>query len=212
MADEKNEGKETPKPEEKKIDDAAKPDAAKPVEGEVKPEAKKEETPAGSGGDGKGGDGTTVVETAPEKYDLTLPEGSPFADSDLVGFAAEAKAMGLTNKAAQAMVNARAEQIAQAADRYLTELKADPELGGDKLDATVATAAKGRDVLFPPGSEEAALINDWFERTGLGNHKLLVKAFHRLGRMVAEDKVVTPRATGRVETDAIEKFYGGKAE
>jgi hypothetical protein len=217
MADVKTDaGKETPKPdaEVKKDDAAKKDDAGKPAEGEGADDAAKKDTPKAEGDSGTEGDGAKPkADTVPEEYDLTLPEGSPFAEADLVGFAAEAKAMGLTNDAAQAMVKARAEQIAQAADRYLTELKADPDMGGDKLEATVAIAAKGRDVLFPPGSEEADLINDWFERTGLGNHKLLVRAFARLGRMVAEDGVKTPGKGadgGKPKKSAAEVLYGSE--
>lgn len=149
------------------------------------------------------GEGTTAepasaaaTPTVPDKYTLTLPDGSPFQESDLIGFASEAKALGLTNDAAQKLVDTRAEQIRQAADTYLEELRADPILGGAKFEESVDLAVKGRDVLFPPGSEEADLINDWFERTGLGNHRLLVRAFARLGAKVAEDGTTNPRGSG----------------
>lgn len=155
-----------------------------------------------TGKDPKAGEGTPAATDAnatpivPDKYTLTLPEGSPFDESDLVGFADEAKALGLTQDAAQKLVDTRIEQVNVAASKYLSELTADPEMGGANLEKTVELAKAGRDVLFPPDSEEAALINDWFERTGLGNHKLLVRAFARLGRRMAEDPGVTGGGKG----------------
>jgi len=125
--------------------------------------------------------------TPPEKYELKLPESSPFVDEDLVLFADEAKTLGLSQDQAQKMVTERAQSVIRVADQYLTELKADKEIGGAQLDANLALARKGRDTLFPEGTAGRALIIGWFERTGLGNHPELVRAFARLGKMTAED-------------------------
>ena len=155
-------------------------------------------------------DGTApAAPKAPEKYNLTLPENTPFDDADLDVFASEAKQLGLDNEKAQAMVDARVKFVQDNAARYLDELKADPEIGGAKLDGTIKLALRGREVLFPAGTPEAELVNGWFERTGLGNHKALVRAFARLGRMVAEDKIDgAGKGGGRAEKTAADVLYG----
>lgn len=124
---------------------------------------------------------------APEKYELKIADDGPFSVDDLGEFAAEAKVLGLTQAQAQKLVDSRAEQTKATAARYLEEVKADPELGGKNLTANVAAAIKGRDFLFPPGTAGAEVINAWFDRTGLGNHKELMRGLARLGKALAED-------------------------
>jgi hypothetical protein len=128
---------------------------------------------------------------APEKYELTLPENGRLEASDLEVVAAEAKALGLTQAQAQQLVTTRATALTALSDQFLTDLKADPELGGAHFDTTVKHALAGRDWLFPPGSEEAALVTAWFEKTGLGNHKAFVRALARVGKARAEDRPVS---------------------
>ena len=124
---------------------------------------------------------------APADYKLAAPEGSGFGAPDLELFAGEAKALGLTAAEAQQLVATRATALAGLKTKFLDELKADKDLGGDKFTATQALAVKGRDALFPPGAEETAQIVGWLNQTGFGNHKGLVRAFARLGSMLAED-------------------------
>lgn len=162
---------------------------AKPDAGAAGKEKKAEDTPKGDETKGEGADGK--ADPPANEPAIVNPEGSRLTDADLAQIAAEATAAGLTPEQRQKLVEARAEQLAQTADRFLAELKADPVLGGDKFEATVALAVKGRDLAFPPGTEEAAFINDLFEK-GLGNHKLLIRAFARLGKMASEDNPVTP--------------------
>jgi len=133
--------------------------------------------------DGKDGQAAGV----PEKYTLTLPQDGPFAEPDLDTFATEAKALGLTNDQAQRMVDARVALVAKASAQFKDQVKADPELGGDHFTETEALARKGRDYLFPEGTADRDVVIGWFERTGLGNHPALVRAFARLGKVMAED-------------------------
>ena len=66
--------------------------------------------------------------------------------------------------------------------KWVGEVKADPEIGGDKLTASMALAARAIDRLGVPGLKEA------LDLTGAGNHPDVVKAFVRLGQMVSEDR------------------------
>src|SRR5260370_460126 len=67
-------------------------------------------------------------------------------------------------------------------NKWVSEVKADPDIGGDKLVASLATAARAIDRLGVPGLKEA------LDLTGAGNHPAVVKAFVRLGQMVSEDR------------------------
>jgi hypothetical protein len=93
----------------------------------------------------------------------------------------------------------------QLQDKWLAEIKADPEIGGDKLAAAVAQAAHVLERLAVPGLKEA------LNMTGAGNHPAVVKAFVRLGRLLAEDRFSPGREAApqppRTPADII---YGGQ--
>lgn len=145
------------------------------------------------------GDKATAA-TPPEKYELKLSESTPFTSDDLDLFAAKAKALGLTQEQAQAMVASDEQAVSETALRYYEQLTADTELGGQHLQASVDLARRGRDVLFPKDTPGRELISGWLERTGLGNHPELVRAFARLGKMVAEDGGMKAKSTPGAET------------
>ena len=67
-------------------------------------------------------------------------------------------------------------------NKWVSEIKADPEIGGDKLQASIASAARAIDRLAVPGLREA------LDLTGAGNNPAIVKAFARIGQMIAEDR------------------------
>jgi len=128
----------------------------------------------------------------PEKYALTLPEQTDFDAADLELFGAEAKALGLTNDQAQALVNTRAATVQALKVQYGEDAEKDPEIGGAKFEETVRLARVGRDWLFPPNSEGATLVTALLDKTGLGNHKEVLRAFARVGKQKKEDTAVQP--------------------
>jgi hypothetical protein len=67
-------------------------------------------------------------------------------------------------------------------NKWVSEIKADPDIGGDRLTASLASAGRAIDRLGVPGLREALNL------TGAGNHPAVVKAFVRLGQMVSEDR------------------------
>jgi hypothetical protein len=198
------------------------PGETKPGEqtpGEEKPGDKKagaKDSQGDKGGDKLGPDGTPIGESkVPEKYALKFPEKGPLSAADQGQYAERAKALGLTQEQAQKLVDAEVAGITANTTRFLSELKADPEIGGDKLEANVQFALKGRDLLFPPESAGAKVINAWFDRTGVGNHPELVRAFARLGRMLAEDTIHAGAGGGgghKEPKSAAQTLYPGMAE
>lgn len=67
-------------------------------------------------------------------------------------------------------------------NKWVSEIKADPEIGGSKLEASLASAGQLIDRLAIPGLKEALNL------TGAGNNPAIAKAFVRLAAMTAEDK------------------------
>lgn len=87
-------------------------------------------------------------------------------------------AVGREKAAAEASVKAYVE----LQNKWVSEIKADPEIGGDRLDATMASCARAIDRLAVPG------LKDALNMTGAGNHPAIVKAFNRLGQLLSEDR------------------------
>lgn len=159
---------------------------------------------------------TEKVEGAPEEYaDFTMPEGIEL-DTELTDqFKATAKELNLTQDQAQkvielgaAMRQRDAEAIVALREDWITQTKSDPEIGGDKLDATLATAKRA---VSAYGSQQ---FIDLLNQSGLGNHPEVVRFMANVGKTVAEDnKVVTngnPNPTGHQSLAG--RLFGGNKD
>lgn len=123
-------------------------------------------------------------------YEFKAPDGMELDKDATTAFTAIAKDLKLAPDAAQKVVDiavgmqqraveAHTKQVAEWAD----QVKADKELGGDKLPQTLATAQKAM-ALGPP--ELKQLLND----SGLGNHPAVVRFMFTVGKALSEDKFV----------------------
>jgi hypothetical protein len=130
---------------------------------------------------------------APATYALTVPEGGRLDQADLDAFIQTARENGLTNEAAQAVLNEEAARLdAQAkAFRQLTEAHA--EIGGANLEQAQAHANKALDHFVPASSPEGAQLRSFLTKTGYGNHPAIVVMLSRIGKAMSED---TPLAQG----------------
>lgn len=81
---------------------------------------------------------------------------------------------------------AYAAQRDQQLEAWGAELKADKEFGGEKFDANLATAIKGVEAV---GSPE---LRQLLDESGMGSHPAIVRAFLKVGQLVAD----APFATG----------------
>lgn len=134
--------------------------------------------PAAKAGEGK------AEEVA---YEFKTPEGVTLDQARLDEFTAFAKDRKLSPADAQALVDmavkADADRTAKFIDQtkaWGAEVAADKALGGDKLPESKATAMRAID-LGPP--ELKTFLND----TGLGNHPVLFKWAHAIGKAMSED-------------------------
>lgn len=130
------------------------------------------------------------ADDAPTEYKFTAPEGVELDAEQTAQFTAIAKELKLPAEAAQKIVDlaAKAEVARVAAftatvQGWAAEVKADPVLGGDKLEESLAVAKRAID-LGPP--ELKALL----QSTGMGNHPAVFKWAHTVGKALSPDKFV----------------------
>lgn len=153
----------------------------------------------------------------PEKYEFKAPEGRQFDDKVIGAYSEVARELGLSQEAAQRMLDkvapvmqTRLEEQVQSARatlfaKWAEETKADKEIGGDKLKPTLALAAKAIDRFG--GKELRTLLVD----SGYGNHKALIAAFAKVGKAISEDAFVTgDRGPSREPQSLREALYGSK--
>ncbi len=146
---------------------------------------------------------TAPAAVVPEKYELALKneDGTDFAlDADLLAQAEPLlKEAGLTNEQANAILpiapkimakvqDAAIAQVIEAGQtqsrEWLEAFRADPDIGGNKVDETTHLAAKGMDAL---GYTEGHPFRTALTQSGFGNHPDMIRAFRALGQMVGED-------------------------
>ncbi|MGK3191268.1 peptidase [Enterobacter soli] len=180
--------------------EADKPQEGKPADGEKSAD--------------KSDDKEQKPEGAPEKYEFTAGEGQELDTAALEQFEPIARELNLTNEQAQKLVDAypkilagvqqRQAEVWQAqTEQWAADVKADKEIGGDKLTANLSAAQRALEQFGNPE------LKEYLDSTGLGNHPALVKAFIKVGKAMSEDKVVT----GGHESggsDLISAFYPKK--
>jgi hypothetical protein len=138
------------------------------------------------------GKDSTAENQQPEvDYSFTLPEGYT-ADEELAG---ELKALAKENKlspeAAQKVADLgvkmqmkQAEAWQKTQDAWVEEVKADKEIGGEKLDANIAL---GKRALETFGGQD---LKDLLESTGFGNNPAIIRAFVKIGKAISDDSLV----------------------
>lgn len=173
----------------------------KPAEGEKK-DAPKE----GEKKDGK-----------PVELALKVPEGFEVDKPALDAFKAFATKNELKPEVAQgvfdqyvaiekARVEANEKAFTAQDTKWVAELKADPELGGEKWPATVKEVRAGLNVIGRPFGELIA-------KTGLGNNPVVVRELVRIGRANADDTIKgteKPASGDSARLTDAELFYGKK--
>ncbi|MBF0164465.1 MAG: hypothetical protein HQM01_08230 [Magnetococcales bacterium] len=154
------------------------------------------------------------VTGAPDQYaDFVMPEGVTADDGMKGEFGAIAKELNLTQEQAQKLVDFYAGKAAQAHQapyqqwmemqtKWRQEVEHDPEIGGAQLNQNLAQAKQAIEQLG--GNPLRQALN----ATGAGNNPAIVKAFVKMGAMMAEGSFV--KGNPNVEkTSRADKRYGG---
>jgi hypothetical protein len=148
----------------------------------------------------------TPEKVVPEKYELKLGEGSLLDNSALERIGALARSQGLSNEEAQGLVDRHQEEtfkfIEERKAAWHKEASNDKEIGGEQFAHNAELAKRAFERVAPPGLKEE------MDKTGYGNHPLILKMFVNLGRMMADDKLVQGGAQGHSSKSAAELLYG----
>jgi hypothetical protein len=152
--------------------------------------------------------------TVPEKYEFTPPEGTQLNPEVISKFEGVARELGLSQDAAQKVVDAMAPQLAAAQTAQFESIKTgwadsartDKEFGGDKLPENLAVAKKALDTFGTP--ELRTLLND----TGLGNHPEIIRAFYRAGQKISGSNFVPGGASSSSDKSAAAVLYPTQAK
>lgn len=191
--------------------DPAKPEGDKPQPGTEGDNPQENKPADGDKPADKPDDKEKKPEGAPEKYEFTAGEGVELDSDALKDFEPVARDLNLTNEQAQKLVDAypkilagvqqrQAEAWQKQTEGWAETVKADKEIGGDKLTANLSAAQRALDQFGTPE------LKEYLNVTGLGNHPDLVKTFVKIGKAMSEDGMVTGKESG--QRSAAEVLYG----
>lgn len=146
---------------------------------------------------------------------LSLKDGSGLTEKDANDIKLFAEANGLTQDAAQKLLDAKANTIADVRSQdqqnlkvqagiWLEQTKNDKEIGGEQFQAAVNHGKTVLDQFATPNFRKT--LND----TGLGNHPEVVRLFARIGKKMANDSfVAAPKGeAAQTEKQPYEYLYG----
>lgn len=146
---------------------------------------------------------------APETYEFKAPDGSEFDPKVIEKFSSVAKAQGLTQEAAQAILDEMgpvlaersSEALASARAQWVEQARADKEFGGDKFDESLGAAKKAIETFATPE------LRQLLETSGLGDHPEVIRLMTRIGRAISPDSVVRGQPSAPAETDRAARLY-----
>ncbi|HCB3419542.1 TPA: peptidase [Escherichia coli] len=192
--------------------DPAKPEVDKPQPGTEGDKPQEDKPADGDKPADKPDDKEQKQEGAPEKYEFKPAEGQELDTAALEQFEPIARELNLSNEQAQKMVDLygtkilpmvqqqQAEAWQKTTEQWAADVKADKEIGGDKLTANLSAAQRALDLFGSPA------LKEYLEGTGLGNHPELVKTFIKIGKAMSEDGMVDGSNQG--QRSAAEVLYG----
>jgi hypothetical protein len=176
--------------------------------------------PGKDGGEG----GKPAQSTAPDKYEFKAPQGITFDADTLGAFSEVAKELGLSQDAAQKVLDKMGPKLAaqsstelnatmqKVTTEWTTAVKSDQEYGGEKLTENLAVAKRAVERYASP--QLRALLNPYDPQKnpkgmGLGNHPEVVRLFFKVGKAISEDGVVQGgRQPSAGENDLATRLYG----
>ena len=138
---------------------------------------------------------------------FTLSDGGEIDPAALEAFVPLAQEMNLNQEQAQKLVDLYARQVSGASSvaieqwrsiekGWVEEVRSDPDIGGGRLNENLVLAARAIDA-FGGNDLRSAL-----DMTRAGSHPAIVRAFARIGRMIAEDGFVRGHSAGAERSPA----------
>lgn len=133
-------------------------------------------------------------EGAPEHYDFKVPDGVELDSVVRGSFEKVARELNLTQSNAQRLLDEvlptmhkRAQEETRAVhDKWIADVKADPEIGGSQLEQSKQYIAAAKKAFATEGLQKLL-------EGPLGDHPELARLFVRVGKLVSEDRFVGGR-------------------
>jgi len=162
-------------------------------------------------------EGEKPAEVKPEAFDakaLKLPEGVEVDEATMGKFSELAKETGLSQEAAQKLFDLHQETIKAATEQstrlwsetqtnWVNEVKADKDIGGDKLPGVQQVIGK---ILDNP--EFAATgVKEAFNLTGAGNNPAILKTFYNMAKALTEGQHVAGNPARNMPASAADAMY-----
>lgn len=155
---------------------------------------------------------------APEDFSVPVPEGAEAFAGEFEKFSADMDGWLKANPnatAREALAEAASRQarmagesqaavMQQHADQlgaWEAELKADKDFGGEAFDANVGLAIKGLDAVGSPALRQV------LDQTGMGSHPEVVRAFKKVGELVADAPFATAAQPAQSAKSLGERMY-----
>lgn len=153
-----------------------------------------------------------IKEASPTKVELKLQEGSKVSEATLKEIEALATAKGLSQEAAQTLLEReneilvkqethQAEFIKAKRNEWLEASKSDVELGGEHFAANAEYATQAAERWG--GQPFQTLLNE----TGFGNHPVVFKFLSGIGKAMQSDSFSKGTAASHSKKSVAEVFY-----
>lgn len=144
--------------------------------------------------------------------DIALPEGFEAEGEVMEEFLTLANDLGLDKDKASSLASLHAKVLSSAQeaavsewdklqDTWKAEAKALPEIGGDKLDASLSVIAKAIDKYGTPEAREA------FNITGAGNNPHIIKLLHSMASKLVEAPPVSGSPSTEGQPDRASRMF-----
>ena len=148
----------------------------------------------------------------PDKYEFKAPDGQQFDTAVVEAYSGVAKELGLTQEAAQkvldkvapVMQQRQVAQIEAVRQQWLSDTKANPDFGGPKGEENLGVAKKALERFGTP--ELQKLLNE----TGLGNRLEILQWALKVGKAISPDGFVSGTASVP-ESDPAKRMYPNMA-
>lgn len=167
-------------------------------------------------------------EAAPIEYKFKLPEGVTLDDKELGKFTAilgkhhaspeqAQELMDLYTSESQALLkreyDAQMRSWSDLQEKWISEIRADPEIGGNRID-TVLQSTRNLVEQFGGTASEKKALREMLGSTGAGNHPAMARFLYRVSKALGEGSPVpapTPQASPeRTNMSRAERRYGAR--
>lgn len=151
------------------------------------------DAPKVEGEPAKGDEGAKTESTPFDAKEFAPPEGLELSEADRETLGGIAAKHGLSKEAMTDLLGEYATRVKSAQDaaaqayletnkKWQEEVRADPEIGGDKLDGVLKTigAVMNDPAITAPGFKEALNL------TGAGNNPAIIKTFYKMAQKITE--------------------------